>query len=826
LKINPKVRQPMKKNIHKIIKILIAFLLLVSLTPQHNIFAEDTQPKSEEYVFRRSWGGEGNQILDPHDVVVGEDGKLFIANMGLNRITIFDMVLRTNKEIGEIGSEDGQFDMPMSIAVNSYGEIFVADSWNHRIQKFNKEGDHLLTWDIGGGLGSAKAITLDQNENIFVVDCSVDKIRKYSSNGVLMYEWGSSGSEEGQFDCLYDIAVDKNGYIYVTDSGNYRVQKFSQSYDFVKSWSTIDYQTSTWFKPYGIATDENNRVFISGSNERVIITSESGTFITSFGGEGEGDGEFRWANGIDVDKNGNIYVADVRSNRVQKFTSNGIFITSYGSPELSSGMFYSPNGIAVNDKHVYVTQIYYVSRIQKFDLFGSFIKLWGLYEPVNYQFDDPQLVSLDPNGNVFIVEKNNHLVKKFNSEGTYLLTWGTLGSELGQFESPVGITINDSGQVYVADTGNNRIQKFTNNGGYLGSWGTEGSNPGQFNSPTALDLDSAGNIIVLDQGNERIQIFNTEGTYLSSWTIVDPLLGFGGYSDIAVDKNNNIYLMKYWESRILKFSYPGEYISEFGSFGSVPAQFLYSQSFTIDDNDYLYVSDRGNNRIQVFSPGLPKPDAYSGLTLNGTFESTLVLSEWTYGGPLPVSRSTNASQGTYSLQLAQPVTQSAQGEGQAWAHQTFYVRPEWDRPMLSFKYNMYVNDIMDYSDFFVAIQDGVGLNHLATVVRDGYQPCIPGTAPAAGTNLGWRSVTYDLSAYKGQHIRLVFSNRNLWPISWGIWTYVDDVKVVDAGPLPPPAGPERLYIPLVNKITCDPVMKSSVKGYEDGLDFSRPSVTH
>ena len=115
-------------------------------------------------------------------------------------------------------------------------------------------------------------------------------------------------------------------------------------------------------------------------------------------------------------------------------------------------------------------------------------------------------------------------------------------------------------------------------------------------------------------------------------------------------------------------------------------------------------------------------------------------------------------------------------------------------PTLTFKYNMFVNDIMDYSDFFVAIQDGVGLNHLETVLRAGY----PGSvAPAAGYDMGWRSARFDLSAYKGQHIRLVFSNRNLWPISWGIWTYVDDVRVVEAIDLPPIYMNESIFLPLV-----------------------------
>jgi hypothetical protein len=341
-----------------------------------------------------------------------------------------------------------------------------------------------------------------------------------------------------------------------------------------------------------------------------------------------------------------------------------------------------------------------------------------------------------------------------------------------------GLAVDSSDNVYVSDIGNYRIQKFTSNGLFLTQWGSKGDLPGEFIYPDVIAVDEAGNVYVTSGYDNRIQKFTSNGLFLTQW----------------------------------------------GNEGNKPGEIDSPVGLVVDKSGNVYVSDWGNRRVQVFSSGLPTQDIYSGLVLNGTMDQTPALKEWTYGGSLPVSRSTNASQGTYSLQLAQPVAQTDQGEGQAWAHQTFYVRPEWDRPMLSFKYNMYVNDIMDYSDFFVAIQDGVGLNHLTTVVRDGYQPCVPGTAPAAGTNLGWRSVNYDLSAYKGQHIRLVFSNRNLWPISWGIWTYVDDVKVVDAGPLPPPAGSERLYLPAVSKMTCDPVTKSGVKSSEEPIIILRPPV--
>ena len=238
----------------------------------------------------------------------------------------------------------------------------------------------------------------------------------------------------------------------------------------------------------------------------------------------------------------------------------------------------------------------------------------------------------------------------------------------------------------------------------------------------------------------------------------------------------------------------------------------------------LLISDRLNSRVSFFTPNLPTPDPYSGLVQNGSFEKSPALMEWTHGGNLPVSRSTISLNGSYAIRLGEPVAQAEQGIGEAWAYSNFYVDPNLTRPTLSFKYRMFVNDIVDYSDFFVAIQDGAGLNHLATVVRDGFRPCTPGLPPAAGQDLGWRTVTYDLSAYKGQHIRVHFSNRNLWPGSWGIWTNVDDVRVLDAGPLPI-AGPYAVNLPLVNSYKCD--VRANVLGEDKNLPMrNMPSTKH
>ncbi|MBW6474534.1 MAG: hypothetical protein K0B14_15515, partial [Anaerolineaceae bacterium] len=393
----------------------------------------------------------------------------------------------------------------------------------------------------------------------------------------------------------------------------------------------------------------------------------------------------------------------------------------------------------------------------------------------------------------------------------------------GQFNGPVGIAVDGNRNIYVADRWNNRVQKFTLSGSFLGSWGSEGDSVGQFQWPEGIVVDSNGFVYVADTFNHRVQKFTSSGGFLAVWGDEGSTEGqFSGPFDIAVDGSGNVFVADSWNNRVQRFSAAGGFLGAWGNRGKNEGQFLFPESLAVDGSGNVYLSDTYNNRIQVFTKGLPGLDPRSGLALNGSFESSPALTEWTYGGPLPVSRSTNAAHGSYSLQLGKTVSQTEQGLGDAWAHTTFYVRPEWDRPMLSFKYNMFVNDIMDYSDFFVAIQDGVGLNHLQTVLRDGYQPCTPGVAPAAGTNLGWRTARFDLSAYKGQHIRLVFSNRNLWPISWGIWTYVDDVRVIDAGPLPTIDNPYISYLPLVSYSYCDPVLNRDRDA--DSELLTRPAI--
>jgi hypothetical protein len=190
--------------------------------------------------------------------------------------------------------------------------------------------------------------------------------------------------------------------------------------------------------------------------------------------------------------------------------------------------------------------------------------------------------------------------------------------------------------------------------------------------------------------------------------------------------------------------------------------------------------------------------------LNGSFETAPNPVRWVYGGELPVGLTTDAIHGLQAARLGEPSPAGSKWEGRAWLRQTFYIPPSWERPTLTFRYRMVANDSIYFSDFYAWLATSRG-EWLTEIVHDGFRSCfLPLRAPPPGYDLGWRSVSYDLSAYKGQPVRLIFENRNLHSgYSMGIWTTVDDVRVIDAGPAPTPPGPHRAYVPVLFCVTCD-----------------------
>jgi hypothetical protein len=274
-------------------------------------------------------------------------------------------------------------------------------------------------------------------------------------------------------------------------------------------------------------------------------------FVTTWGSTGSGDGEFNLPQRIAVDTNGNVFVTDTAccggNTRIQKFDNNGTFLTKWGSEGTGDGQFDGPIGIGVDEiGNVFITDTNN-NRIQKFDNGGKFLAKWGSAGSGDGEFNVPIDVAVDRSGHVFVADANNHRIQKFDNNGLFITAWGSRGGGEGRFNYVIGVAVErSSGDVFVAD-GNQRIQRFTNTGTFLARWDVE--------RITGLAVDARGNVFVA-QG-ERVQKFTNTGFFLAEWGCPGSGVGqFNLANHIAVDGSSNVFVADSSNGRIQKFACP------------------------------------------------------------------------------------------------------------------------------------------------------------------------------------------------------------------------------------------------------------------------------
>ena len=290
-------------------------------------------------------------------------------------------------------------------------------------------------------------------------------------------------------------------------------------------------------------------------------------FDFKWGSRGSADGQFLRPHDINFDSKGYVYVSDRDRNDIQKFTPNGTFLMKWGSEGDMPGQFNVPYSIEIDPSD----NIYVVDRgndrIQKFDGNGTFVKQWDRPENINgtdQEFGSPEDMVIDQKtGVMYITDTGNERVVKLDRNFSYILEWGSddgkASNERGKFNHPHGIDVDSKGYVYVNELENPRIQKFNENGIFVKQWGSEGKGPGEFTPLLEhLEVDSKRDMIFMVDGalNPRIQVFDTDGNFTTS-------IGTSGTGNGQLSKPEHV---------------------------------------NIDSSGNVYVVDRGNQRMQVFSP--------------------------------------------------------------------------------------------------------------------------------------------------------------------------------------------------------------------------------
>ena len=573
---------------------------------------------AEEYRFVAKWGPpdftrDGN-VKNPQGIAVDTAGAVYVADTGNHRIQKFTSAGSLSLKWGAQGSGNGQFSSPAGIAVDSGGGVYVADTGNHRIQKFSSSGVFTLTWGSRGAgdgqFSSPGGVAVDAAGNVYVADTGNHRIQKFSPSGTFLTKWGSQGTGSGQFYWPSGVAVDATGSnVYVADTYNNRIQKFTSSGAFVTKWG----QYGRWVPmqgefqlPQGVAVDTYGYVYVTDhDNNAVQKFGASGSYVMEW--YGQGDAHLQGPFGIAADTAGNVYVADQHASAIQKYTNLGESRARWGN-QIPEGQLGNPAGIAVDDAgNVYIHDRYNFG-IEKFSPAGTFITRWGSWGLGvglgGGHFELPRGVAVDGMGYVYAIDSWNDTVQKFSSSGSSIIHWGSLGAGNGQFDYPVDVAADAEGNVYVVDSNNVCIKKFTSSGAFITKWGSRGTGDGQFDyAPNAIAVDRAGNVYVGE--GPLIQKFTSTGTFIGKW-------GSNGTGDgqlkcisgIAVDAAGYVYVTDTCNNRIQKFTSSGTFVAKWGALGSDDGNFsAYGPDrIAVDADGNVYATDPAAWTVQKFAP--------------------------------------------------------------------------------------------------------------------------------------------------------------------------------------------------------------------------------
>ena len=535
------------------------------------------------------------RLFDPHDVAIDSDGNVYVTDSFNHRVRKIDMsgTITTVAGTGERGfagdgglATEAEFDTPKGIAVNHLGEIYVVDSGNRRVRRIDPAGG-ISSVAIRSRLLQPHGIDVDAAGNLFV---SNESVRDH-------VVWRISPDGTGTI--LAGMPRTRRGF-----ADGATAQEARLNY------------------PRGLALDAAGNVYVADRlNHRVRKIDLSGA-VTTIAGTGQrghaGDGgpaveaEISSPSGVDVDAEGNVYVSDTTNSRIRRINAEGIIDTIAGT---SRQGFLGDGGPAEEA---------------------------SIFHPMG--------IAVNRSGEVFFAETGNDRIRKIDSSGLISTLAGS-GIEyasrdggpaaLAQFRSPADIAVDSVGNAYVADA--NQIRKIGPDGmisaiAGTGEYGFSGDGgpaaEARLALPTALAVDSAGNLYA-GLGN-RIRRIDTAGRIATiAGTGTRGFSGDGGPAtearieqprSIAVDSLGNIYFAEYFGHRVRRVDIEGVITTFAGTgqpdrteeFGYVVSTGASASEYSpqpggvapaararltspfgvaVDREDSVYIADRGNRSI-------------------------------------------------------------------------------------------------------------------------------------------------------------------------------------------------------------------------------------
>ena len=595
------------------------------------------------------FSGDGGRATDtmlwgPSDVKFDTSGNYYIADTYNQRIRKVDAggfitTVAGNGTMGYAGDDEpalsARLNFPSGIALDSSGNIYIADTNNHRIRKVDTDG--IITTVAGSGtdgfLGDGGAavtawlnypsgVAVDASGNIYIADKYNNRLRKVDTDGIITTVAGNgSGNHCGDGSaapsaCLYrpsEVVVDTTGNIFIVDSSNARIRKVDMEGIITTvaggGMATAENQPATSFGltiPTGIALGVLGDFFIVDRGRQQIMKVDTSGYLTFAAGSGTAgyresglpalSAQLNGPNGVVVDSLGNLYISDTQNNRIRKVDTAGFITTVAGNGTPGFGGDGGPGGLA------------------------------SIYFPVG--------IAVDIAGNLYFADKYNHRIRKVDTSGiiTTVAGDGTGGyggdggdATSAQIYFPDDVAVDPSGGFYISDTLNHRIRKVNASGfittvagtGTAGDTGDGGlATSALLIYPKGIASDSSGNLYIADQSH-RIRMVDMSG-YITT-VAGDGTLGYSGDGGFATDAqvsspdgiarsaSGEIFIALSGYYRIRKVdaggiisTVAGITTSGFSGDGgpATSAQLYFPKDVAVDSSGNFFIADTSNNRIR------------------------------------------------------------------------------------------------------------------------------------------------------------------------------------------------------------------------------------
>ena len=614
----------------------------------------------------RGFDGDGGpateaQLWAPTGVAVDGSGNLYVADTGNHRIRRIDATgaISTYAGTGEQGFDadggpatEAQLWAPTGVAVDGSGNLYVADTGNHRVRKIDATGTITTHAGVGfrgyGGDGGPatearltgpSGVAVDGSGNLYVADTGNSRVRKIDAAGMIATyagtsEFGDSGNRgpatEAQLGHIAGIAVDGAGNVYLTQQwsgvGAVRVVKES-GYQLVVSLGSSDQTVALFRSEDGILRLERESVW----RGRQVSAPNGNTYALTRDSSGA----------ISADFVPEVQILELAAGEFVRLTRDEAGTWRIGSDVVESSHRHTQGGrdyVLAFSNGKWGLAGYTVGTVA-----GSGNALEGV-SATDAVLGGPCGIAIDAAGNSYLADEVDHRVRKVDVAGIIntLAGTGNAGSRSGgasatemELNSPCGVTVDTSGNVYVADRGNHRVRKIDLAGGIttvagtgeLGFSGNGGQAAGaQLAYPTGVAVDTSGNVYVADRGNHRVRKVDAAGGITTVAGTGE--LGFSGDggqaagaqlaypAGVAVDASGNVYVADRGNHRVRKVDAAGGITTvagtgELGFSGdggqAAGAQLAYPTGVAVDASGNVYVADRGNHRVR-------KVDAAGGIT--------------------------------------------------------------------------------------------------------------------------------------------------------------------------------------------------------------------